>query len=102
MVIYHYVWKENFIPQNVQMEKGGLCLAKNHNFTWFRKNVSVTYSSPEGKQASLCSQTWKVLFWENGKEISDMLGQDYHSTAFYYNYYTKNSCIVFHSFIIVQ
>ena len=63
MVIYHYVWKENFIPQNVQMEKGGLCLAKNHNFTWFRKNVKcyLFFTRRETSNKSLQSDLESIV-----------------------------------------
>ena len=43
---------------NGEMEKGGLCLAKTTISLGLERMSSVTYSSPEGKQAtSLCSQT---------------------------------------------
>lgn len=88
---------------NGETEKKGLCLAKNHNFAWFRKNVALPILHQKGnKQQVSAVRPGKYCFEKMERRSQTCLGKIIIPLPFNYNYYTKNSCIVFHSFIIVQ
>lgn len=104
--------EKKFYPQNVQMEKWkekeGLCLAKNHNFrcaihlVWEECQCYLFFTKRKISNKALQPNIESSCFEKMERRPQACLGKVIIPLPFNYNYHTKNSCIVLHSFIVVQ